>query len=115
MISTNNTQAGPNSSNTDALAAIRRLQEVAGFARKLRYRTSVWAPMEPAVSKTSTYEMVIFHPAALDSFLARLQVTNAQLALVGLSPATEREWFEWAQEAAQKMRDIDRAVYGPLR
>ena len=110
MISTNNTQAGPNSLSTDMLTAIRQAQAIAGFSRKLRYRTSMLAPMEPVVSKTATYEMVILHPVVLDSFFARLQMTNAQLAMVGLSPATEREWFEWAQEAAQQMRDIDRAV-----
>lgn len=110
MFSTNNKADAHQRTTTDILAAIRHVQDIVKYTRKLRYRTSVWSPMEPVVSKTSSYEMVVMHPLVLDSFLARLQMTNAQVAMVGLSPATEREWFEWAQEAAQQMGDIDRAV-----
>ena len=72
---------------------------------RLRYAVSEFAPIEPVISRTKSYEMVIVHPAAIQNFLCQFEMTNSQLAFVGLTPATDEEWREWSKELLEQMRD----------
>lgn len=85
------------------IEAFESMREMVANMRKLRYRETPLAPMEPVVLKTKSYEMVIIHPASLHAFLARFKMTNSQLAFVGLSPATDAEWMEWGKELVEQM------------
>ena len=74
-----------------------------GNMRKFRYRLHEYAPMQPSISRTKTYEMVIMHPLAFDRFIAQFEMTDTQITFAGLSPATDREWREWAKELGEQM------------
>lgn len=110
---TNNIPSNKTPTTADIYAAIQQAHALLTSVRKLRYRTSVYAPMEPVVFITKSYEMVIMHPSILTSFMARFEMSESQLAFLGMSPASDEEWQEWAKEAAAQMSEktVKREIY----
>lgn len=100
---TNNVPSNKTPTTADIYATIQQVHALLTSVRKLRYRTSVAAPMEPVVSRTKSYEMVIMHPSILISFIARFKMSENQLAFLGMSPASDEEWQECAREMAAQM------------
>ena len=101
-ITSNNIKREPPSSS-DLLLTLKHIQSLFANVRKLRYRTSEFAPLnEPVISRTKSYEMVIMHPHVLDKFIASFEMSDSQLSLLGLSPATDAEWLEWGGELAEE-------------
>ena len=90
---------------TSMLQTIMEVHDLLANVRKLRYRISEIAPIDPSISRTKSYEMVIFHPFAFDRFVAEIGVSEHQLPSLGLSPATDREWMEWAAELDEEIRN----------
>lgn len=79
------------------------MREMLARVKKLRYRETPLAPMAPVISKTKSYEMVIIHPASMQAFLAQCKLSEFQLPVFGLSPATDAEWMEWSKELAEQL------------
>lgn len=101
-ITSNNIEREPPSSS-DLLLTLKHIQSLFANVRKLRYRTSEFAPLnEPVISRTKSYEMVIMHPHVLDKFIASFKMSDSQLSFLGLSPATDAEWLEWGRELAEE-------------
>ena len=93
-------------SSSDLPSSLKHIQSLSANVRKLRYRTSEFAPSnEPVISRTKSYEMVIAHPHVLDKFLASFEMSDSQLSFLGLSPATNAEWLEWIGELAAEERN----------
>ena len=108
----NNIEQEPPSSS-DLLSTLKHIQSLFANVRKLRYRTSEFAPLnEPVISRTKSYEMVIMHPHVLDKFIASFEMSNSQLSFLGLSPATDAEWLEWIKElAAEEQNRREQGTY----
>lgn len=100
---TSNVPSNKTPTTADIYDAIQQAHALLASTRRLRYRTSAAAPMEPVVSRTKNYEMVIMHPSVLISFMARFEMSENQLAFLGMSPASDEEWQEWAREMAAQM------------